>query len=72
MIVPRTDFSILNFNFEVIASFCGNANDFADIWRNYLGSCGWTEEEWEEALGREIFENTDVSAQSSNNRAQPS
>ena len=51
----KPPFEVVDFKLEVISRLAVDAYDFCHLWRGYLTGCGWTEEEYEQALEQEVF-----------------
>lgn len=51
----KTQFEVLDHNFEVIMNLSPGPYDFCEMWKNYLAGCGWTEEEFESEMEKRIF-----------------
>lgn len=51
----KLSFEYIEAQFDTIASSCNDADCFAMTWKNFLNSCGWTEDEYEKELDRRLF-----------------
>jgi hypothetical protein len=53
--ISKASFELLDFYHDQLIELSPSAEVFCPLWKNFLTSNGWTEEEFEQRLTQEIF-----------------